>query len=192
MTTQSIVFVTLATLKELTQTQIDGTSIYKITIEAVKQGQEPQHDILNIGKEKEGGQLENSIFRLNHNGRKIDLHQLRDWIAEHFVPHLTAKYEWFALWRILMDEGLIASDQTKVSRFTRQMNSWFPNAAVRCAADAVNLYHRGYLGSTPYRNWDRSLFYKEKREKQSMDGFNRLDRLCNDLTEGLKDVELTL
>ena len=94
MTTQSIVFVTLATLKELTQTQIDGTSIYKITIEAVKQGQEPQHDILNIGKEKEGGQLENSIFRLNHNGRKIDLHQLRDWIAEHFVPHLTAKYEW--------------------------------------------------------------------------------------------------
>lgn len=192
MTKQAIVYVPLTSLKELTQTQNDGTSIFKITIEAIKQEQLPLHDILKIGKEQEGGKLENIIFRLNHNGRKIDLHQLRDWIAENFVPHLTAKYEWFALWRILMDKELMASDQTKVSKFTRQMNSWFPDAAVRCAADAVNLYHRGYLGSTPYREWDRSLFYKERREKQSMDGFNRLDRLCNDLTEGLKDVELTL
>lgn len=185
----SISYVALDSLKELTQILNDGHPIYLIAVEALRAEERPLQDIHHNEKEKEGGMLENVIFRRNHNGRQLDMPQLRDWIAVNFVPHLTAKYEWFALWRILMDEGLIACDQTGVAKFARQMNSWFPDAAVTCAAAAVNLYKSGYLGSTPYRNWQRALFRNEKKDKQSMDGYQRLYRLCSELTESLKEAE---
>lgn len=130
-------------------------------------------------------QHENLVFRKFVDRKVLDMEALYSWIAQSFLPRLTANYEWFALYRVLRDANLFESGKSKVSHFADQMSLWFPDAPYPCVAGEVRRYNRGYLGNHPYADWDRKEFRTKMEDKQSMDGFTRLDDLC-----GLLSVEL--
>lgn len=128
---------------------------------------------------------ENLIFRNNLDGRPLDIERLFRWIDTQFLPLLTAKYEWFALWRVLKDASLLGSDMEQTSKFVEQMRLWYPEAPHTCSASEVNRYKRGYLGKEPFVTWDKGVFRNSMDDKQSMDGFKRLEELCRRLTDVL-------
>lgn len=123
------------------------------------------------------------IFRYAVEGHAVDPVKLYKWINTHFVPRITKAYEWFALWRVLRDKKLFEEGQDKAQGFADQMNSWFPDAAVHCSAGEVNRFKRGYLGSTPHALWEKGAFLRSKEDKQTIDGYNNLDKLCTILEE---------
>ncbi len=102
---------------------------------------------------------------------------LLKWIKANFLPRVSKRYDWFALWRFLKDKRLLTD--TRVSRFVEQMNLWFPSEDIPAVADAVNLYKNGYLGNTPYLDWRQDEFTERRPStKQTEEGFDRLLALC--------------
>lgn len=138
----------------------------------------------------------NFIFKKFLDGLPMDFGSLHEWLDNNFVYQLNANYEWFALWRIATDMRLIESGRTKISLFVEQMNKWFPDAPHPCKASEINRYKRGYLGNTPFKDWNRYSFCEsiedEKRCKQSPTGFDNLYRLCKKLNNGLAKIDLKL
>ncbi len=136
----------------------------------------------------------NFVFKKFKDGFPIDFGNLHEWLDKNFVYQLNANYEWFALWRIASDMRLIESGQTKISVFVEQMNKWFPDAPHPCKASEINRYKRGYLGNTPFKDWNEWCFREsiedKKKCKQSRAGFSNLYRLCKKLYEDLPKAEL--
>lgn len=137
---------------------------------------------------------ENFIFKKFLDGFPVHFGNLHEWLDNNYVYQLNANYEWFALWRIATDMRLIESGRTKISVFVRQMNMWFPEAPHPCKASEINRYKRGYLGNTPFKEWNRYVFCESledtKNCKQSSAGFDNLYRLCKKLSEELPKVQL--
>ena len=127
--------------------------------------------------------LENRMFRRFADGRPVSMKKLYDWIDSEFRPQLTYKYDWFALWRVLRDNDMFDKDQDQAQTFADQMNEWFPHALKPCTAGEINRFKRGYLGRTPHSAWDKNNFRLSQADKQTMDGYNRLDSLCSSLKE---------
>jgi len=134
--------------------------------------------------------LDNMIFRTQFNDQELDLQKLWHWINNHFMKRLTYKYDWFALWRILKDKGLIRNRMVSTRDFVKQMTAWFVNQAQECICNDgnVNLYRSGYLGKTEYSNWCREKFEEQldKKPKQRIEGFDRLSDLCAEMTQDFK------
>ena len=193
-----IMLVTLKVMRENKEISGNDDVIYHITMKELSSG-EAVHEMTcaellpAIGKEDEKDKEElpeNMIFRRNRNGHPLDMKMLREWIDGNFVCRLNKCYEWFALWRILTDYGFMASGETSISNFARQMAEWFPDATHRCSASEINRYKRGCLGDKPFREWDKKAFRQQMDDKQSMKGFARLYGLCSDLVEGLKEGQM--
>ena len=130
--------------------------------------------------------LQNTILKKNHNGYPIDFEKIRQIIALHFICELCHFYDWLALWRILFDLKLL--EDTRLSTFAEQMNSWFPNASKRCKADSMGDYSAPYLGAYPFASWTEEAFIDQKTTKQSLTGFRRICRLCETIREPLKKI----
>ncbi len=158
-------------------------SLHHTDITHLKEGQIPHeakdHQTIPGG--------ENIIFRTHYRGREIDHKKLWDWINEYFLKRLTYKYDWFALWRILKDSGLIQNSKTSTSDFVRQMNIWYRDVHTECVCNEgnVNLYRSGYLGKTEYKYWRKADFLEQMKPKQREEGFDRLNDLCVYLSENL-------
>ena len=134
----------------------------------------------------------NLIFETIHNGSKLDLNKLREWLEKNFVHRVVYNYDWFALWRYLKDHNLIRIDRYEVTDFVKQMRCWYPKAKLDKVEEAVNLYKSGYLGDTPFNLWDERVFMQKKNTKQSIKGFRRLHSLCDDLNLYLNLDEMTV
>lgn len=134
----------------------------------------------------------NLIFVEIHNGSKLNLNKLREWLEENFVHRVVCNYDWFALWRYLKDHNLIRKDRYEVTDFVKQMRCWYPEAKLEKVEEAINLYKSGYLGDTPFNLWDERVFMQKKNTKQSIKGFRRLHSLCDDLNLYLNLDEMTV
>lgn len=136
----------------------------------------------------------NFVFKKFLDGLPLDFGNLHEWLDKNFVYQLNANYEWFALWRIAADMRLIESGRMKISLFVEQMNKWFPDAPHPCKASEINRYKRGYLGNTPFKEWNEYCFCESiedmKNCKQSRAGFNNLYRLCKKLNDEMPKVKL--
>ena len=130
--------------------------------------------------------LENIIFRVNIPEGELDMQKLRQWINDYFIKRYTYQYDWFGLWRVLKDKGLIRNTQVSTRSFVKQMSRWFPDMAGTCKDGSINLYRSGYLGKTEFCAWNQALFEDQMKEKQRLDGFTRLKELCGDLYVCLK------
>lgn len=137
-------------------------------------------------------QLRNAIFKISvidpdtHQQRELQLVRLYNWIGEHFVSRLSARYEWFALWRMLYDKKLIEGTRAMTSKFAKQMNDWYPDAPYPCIEGEVNRFRSGYLGQTPFSLWDENAYLSKLHGKQSYSAFRQLYDLCEDLKNTLK------
>lgn len=136
--------------------------------------------------------LRNAIFKSSvidpdtHQQRELQLVRLYNWIGEHFVSRLSARYEWFALWRMLYDKKLIEGTRAMTSKFAKQMNDWYPDAPYPCIEGEVNRFRNGYLGQTPFSLWDENAYLSKLHGKQSYSAFRQLYDLCEDLKNTLK------
>jgi hypothetical protein len=129
----------------------------------------------------------NLVFKKrDFNGLCLDFEKLRDWIENNFVPNICAKYDWFALWRILKDHGFLKDNKT--STFVGQMKLWFGDEQMKGVAAAINLYRSGYLGNYPFEEWKKGAFLEKRGigSKQSEDGYTRLCSICLELQKELQ------
>ena len=137
-------------------------------------------------------QLRNAIFKSSvidpdtHQQRELQLVRLYNWIGEHFVSRLSARYEWFALWRMLYDKKLIEGTRAMTSKFAKQMNDWYPDAPYPCVEGEVNRFRNGYLGQTPFSLWNENAYLSKLHGKQSYSAFRQLYDLCEDLKNTLE------
>ena len=123
--------------------------------------------------------LDNLIFWENIEGKELDLQKLWRWIAGYFIKQLKYKYDWFALWKILIEKGFIRGSKQESIDFEKQMRKWFPDVKKPCKADAINCYRYPYLGVTDSACWSEEMFEKKIRGKQRMNGFTRLKERCD-------------
>ena len=149
-------------------------------------------DTVSVPTAERPSQLRNAIFKSSvidpdtHQQRELQLVRLYNWIGEHFVSRLSARYEWFALWRMLYDKKLIEGTRAMTSKFAKQMNDWYPDAPYPCIEGEVNRFRNGYLGQTPFSLWNENAYLSKLHGKQSYSAFRQLYDLCEDLKNTLK------
>jgi hypothetical protein len=93
-------------------------------------------------KEGDNKQPANLVFKKNYDGKPIDFFTIRLCIEVKLVKDIKRQYEWYAAYRILDDLKLL--EDLKLSSFASQMNNWFPNAKVKCNAEALGDYDSDY------------------------------------------------
>ncbi len=135
-------------------------------------------------------ELTNDIFFGKIDGKDLDLEALWRWIARNFVKQLKYKYDWFALWKILVEKGFIRGRKQDSIDFEFQMRKWFPDIKKPCRADAMNCYRYPYLGENDSADWNEADFLKYKRDKQRKNGFTRLKKRCDAMRSLLNKHEL--
>ena len=133
---------------------------------------------------------DNLIFRTEVNGLPLDLERLKSWIEAYFIKRLANQYDWFALWRVLMDKHLIRNSKTTTRLFVEQMSKWFQDPPLPCEEGSINLYRSGYLGETPSCDWNDEKFENRIKGKQRMNGYFRLHDLCGDLMADMNKERL--
>ena len=149
-------------------------------------------DTVSVPTAERPSQLRNAIFKSSvidpdtHQQRELQLVRLYNWIGEHFVSRLSARYEWFALWRMLYDKKLIEGTRAMTSKFAKQMNDWYPDAPYPCIEGEVNRFRNGYLGQTPFSLWNENAYLSKLHGKQSYSAFRQLYDLCEDLKNTLE------
>lgn len=126
---------------------------------------------------------ENTVLKKFHNGRPIDFKALQCTIQRCFISLLKHHYDWLALWRVLYDLGLL--EDTHFESFAKQMNKWFVDAPKPCKSDSMGDYASPYLGNTPRQQWTEAAFRMNQTKKQSLQGYRRLNNLCDTITEPL-------
>ena len=151
-------------------------------------------DMLPLGVEPENKIFVSSFSYGMPDGERVfqlSMSLLLKWIKANFLPKVSKKYDWFALWRFLKDKNLLSDP--KVTSFVKQMNSWFPSEIIPAVADAINDYKNGYLGDHPYYEWNRLVFLEKRpNTKQTEDSFKRLSSLCYDLAGAFSPLRLEL
>lgn len=123
--------------------------------------------------------LDNLIFWETFGEKELDMQKLWRWITDYFIKQLKYKYDWFALWKILIEKGFIRGSKQESADFEKKMRRWFPDVKKPCKADAINCYRYPYLGETDSANWTEEAFEKKRRGKQRMNGFTRLKERCD-------------
>ena len=108
----------------------------------------------------------NLIFKKFHNGKRIDFKKIRKILEEKLVNEMTNKYEWYAAYRTLYDLKIM--EVVQLSKFTEQMNSWFPNATIPCNKDSLGDYATGHTGK-PFTLWTIEGFRADKKVSRSQD-----------------------
>lgn len=116
----------------------------------------------------------------------IDINSLWFWIYRNFVPKLSARYEWLALFLFARWKGLIPKEIT-TDKFCRQMCTWFGSeyTKIQCSYTQVTCYQAGFFRSDDYdyRKWTNEKIniipssYK-LRKGQNEEGFKRIQELC--------------
>ena len=127
----------------------------------------------------------NFIFKKNHDGKPIDFFTIRLYIEVKMVKDIKRQYEWYAAYRILDDLKLI--EDLKLSSFASQMNTWFPDAKVKCNAEALGDYATGHT-SMRYEKWNEETFLAEKKNNQTKTGYRKLWGICHELKDALKTI----
>lgn len=96
---------------------------------------------------------------------RVDIESLHDTILSDFLPSLTQKNFWFAVWYILKENNCLAMDANR-SDFSRQMQEWYGKSYSKSSLDA---YAATSLSYTKWTQWDDDFYQKfEEREKQAI------------------------
>ena len=127
----------------------------------------------------------NLIFKKFHDGKRIDFKKIRKIIEEKLVDVMTNKYEWYAAYRTLYDLKIM--EVVQLSKFTEQMNIWFPDATIPCNKDSLGDYATGHTGK-PFTLWTLESFRADKKKGQSESGFNTLYYHCQELKSNLTPI----
>ena len=127
----------------------------------------------------------NLIFKKFHNGKRIDFRKIRKILEEKLVNEMTNKYEWYAAYRTLYDLKIM--EVVQLSKFTEQMNIWFPDATIPCNKDSLGDYATGHTGK-PFTLWTLESFRADKKKGQSESGFNTLYYHCQELKANLTPI----
>lgn len=127
----------------------------------------------------------NLIFKKFHDGKRIDFKKIRKIIEEKLVDVMTNKYEWYAAYRTLYDLKIM--EVVQLSKFTEQMNIWFPDATIPCNKDSLGDYATGHTGK-PFTLWTLESFRADKKKGQSESGFNTLYYHCQELKANLTPI----
>jgi len=156
---------------------------YKSRMDTLKQ---LRNAAKNRGNKKgDNEQPVNLVLKKEHNGRPIDFFTIRLYIEVKLVNDIKQQYEWYAAYRILDDLKLL--EDLKLSSFASQMNTWFPDAKVKCNSDSFGDYATGHT-SKNYVLWNEETFMTEKKNNQTKKGFRKLSNLCHDLKDALKTI----
>lgn len=127
----------------------------------------------------------NLIFKKFHDGKRIDFRKIRKILEEKLVNEMTNKYEWYAAYRTLYDLKIM--EVVQLSKFTEQMNIWFPDATIPCNKDSLGDYATGHTGK-PFTLWTLESFRADKKKGQSESGFNTLYYHCQELKANLTPI----
>ena len=130
-------------------------------------------------------QPRNLIFKKFHDGKRIDFRKIRKILEEKLVNEMTNKYEWYAAYRTLYDLKIM--EVVQLSKFTEQMNIWFPDAVCPCVEDRLGDYATGHT-IKPFTLWTLEGFRADKKKGQSESGYNTLFNHCNELKNSLTPI----
>lgn len=139
-----------------------------------------------------GNQPENLVFKSFYNRQRIDFAAIRKKTERVIVMQMKHRYEWYAAYRVMRDLHLL--DELKLTKFTQQMQTWFPNVPLQCTSDSLGVYATGHT-SKAFALWDSEQFRKEMRKGQTENGFNILFHRCEELRATLfplPTIELSL
>ena len=131
--------------------------------------------------------LINYIFKKDFNQEQLK--SIWRWIKEYFIDEIEHPYQYLSLLLFLENHHSILLQKSKISNteMLDQMEVWYPKAKVKCSADAIGTYRNGFISSPNFRyqswlntNGKTPASYELKRD-QSISGFVKLFKLCNDL-----------
>ena len=140
--------------------------------------------------------LINYIFK-----QKLNQEQLKciwHWIKEFSIDEISHPYHYLSLLIFLENHQSTFLENSHISNadMQTQMGAWFPNAMIKCSADAIGTYRNGYFtGDTfKYASWVNStgeppIGYECKKD-QSLVGFKALNKLCNNLEINLSELKI--
>ncbi len=154
---------------------------FKSRLEALKHYDE----IKRKGSTGDEEQPVNLVFKKYHDGRALDFFTIRKYLEVKLVKNIKRKYEWYSAYRIFDDLKLL--EELTLTSFAEQMNTWFPDAKVECADDALGDYATGHT-SKNFNLWNEITFLAEKKNNQTKSGFRKLYNHCNDLKDALKTI----
>jgi len=168
----------------------DKKETFLLTIFYYKSRMDTLKQLRNAARKKENKEGDNKqpanlVFKKNYDGKPIDFFTIRLCIEVKLVKDIKRQNEWYAAYRILDDLKLL--EDLKLSSFASQMNNWFPNAKVKCNADAFGDYATGHTGMN-FSRWDEQKFLAEKKKNQTKKGFRKLWNLCHDIKDALKII----
>jgi len=142
-------------------------------------------NVEQVNEIKNDEQPRNLIFKKFHDGKRIDFRKIRKILEEKLVNEMTNKYEWYAAYRTLYDLKIM--EVVQLSKFTEQMNIWFPDATIPCNKDSLGDYATGHTGK-PFTLWTLESFRADKKKGQSESGFNTLYYHCQELKANLTPI----
>lgn len=101
--------------------------------------------------------------------KQVDIEVLHDVILKEFLPCLTQKNFWFAVWCVLKDNGCLEMGKDRAD-FGRQMMDWYGNAY---SPNCLDVYATTWLARCKWQGWknknDNSFSEFEKREKDAIE-----------------------
>lgn len=133
-------------------------------------------------KQQADAQPENIVFKSFYNRQRIDFAAIRKYVERVVVMQMKHRYEWYAVYRVMMDLQLL--DELRLTRFAQQMQLWFPELPLCCTADTLGDYAVGHTGKA-FTLWNAEQFRQEMRRGQTMNGFNVLFHRCEELRAAL-------
>ena len=140
--------------------------------------------------------LINLIFKTTFN--QVQLKKLWCWIKEQFIDNIRYPYHYLSLLLFLENHhsNLLEKSYLSNSDMQTQMEAWFPEAKIKCSADAIGTYRNGYFNSEKYTysSWLYSygklpIDYEYKKDQFSA-GFEALNKLCHNLEIYLSELKL--
>ena len=160
---------------------------------------EPYFDYLNVLKvnakkesEKETEEVEQDIantsriFKNNYDGKRIDFNHLRTAIENGCLPLIKKKNQWFCLWRVLTDLGLLIN-QCPQTKFSMQMMEWFPEHHPACTKDSMHVYMTTHLRNVSYKNWNKAKYAEDTmvNRKITVGAFGTFKKICEEMEAAL-------
>lgn len=119
---------------------------------------------------------------------KVNLHSLHKIIKDHCLIYIEKELDWFCLWKVLKDFGLLRSNVAG-EKFVTLMNNWYPDHHHPCSGNGIHDYRPSYLGKTKVSDWKYNEFIEEKnrnnRNKVIPKNFEPFKNACIKMKEAL-------
>ena len=140
--------------------------------------------------------LINNIFKTEFNQERLKA--LWRWIKAYLIDNISSPYQYLSLLLFLEYHHSIFLHKPHLfnTDMQDQMRAWFPEAKVRCSADAIGTYRSGFFNSGRYgyiswlnTNGEPPADYELKID-QSLLGFQTLVKLCNNMELNLSELKL--